>query len=606
MPSRIAHWVALFSSLFVAAACDASAQSIKILKRPPQAQCNYNAILPSDEGKAFAIYRSKTRFQDAPELKQSDSFVLYSERAHTSEGAKELEPAIFGGVPDRLRPLAWVDGELIFRIGLNKIGRIAPHEGAAIQTSELPRAWSNFEIYISNAKRFDLLFDDAVLANATELDQSPLNLRKTLYISDQSRFSVVKRGSGQLLKVGARASEMETLGPASIFYSFFVNYDAGAQTSYFLGGHKGQRGTIEAKYARPIFDFSSGKVRGYFTPTSFEMMAPAEFSRDIFQTEGAFISHAAVNSDHVFLLLRDYEKMTVGIVDRASKEMINRVEICQVGASLNALFPGMADALSKTPSITEVKTGLTLAPNSNATGILLQSSAERSDRLVLYYHGGPAQSSNPIEIGLEKRSLLADGRDILMVEYSGSVGGGLELSKNLSSDDDFGFVRDAKALEHWLRTQTYKQVDLYAVSFGTLPALVFSKAYPSAVDRRVYVAPLLGYVGAEKIGNDTSALVKTVEGGQLDFELGIFGSIEKRQQYISFIRELAASYASSRQDLFVFGGADKKTPISLAPAHIIGKASILEVENVSHDFLPAHDETIDRVMCHLAKECGSL
>lgn len=581
--------------------------NIKLLNEKPQGQCKFNSILPSNKDVEFAIYRSNQRFQDAPRLNQPDSFVIYSMQSYNqkAKSSSGLKPTILGGIPARLRPLAWVDGKLTFRVGPSAIGQMSPNLSPEIQIHELPEVWSDYEIHVNDGKHLNLLYNEDLLTRADEIASSPYNIRKTLYISEEGFFSVIKRGEGQSLKVGTHQDSLESLGPASFFYNFSINLSKDRVTYYFLGGEIDKLKIVKANYQRPIFNFSSGLVEGSFTPNSFNLVGHEIKTGEIFENQRTLFRDVSVNNANIFLLIQDYDKISVVILDRISRKKIHQIEICEFDGALRTLFPTLPIKTMSEHGPTSVDIGLRLGPKVDTTGILLKRKKNPSDRLVLFYHGGPAQTSNPYDLGLEKLALLEDNLDILFIEYSGSVGGGIDLSKNLSSSDGFGFMKDAQALKQWLRTQRYKRVDLYAVSFGTLPALVFSKTFPNSVDRRVFVGPLLNYGQVEEIENDATLLENTIRGGQLDFEIGIFGSSKNRKEYLSFIRELTDSYLSDKDDLFVFGGSDKKTPIHLAPEHIIKKARILEVKNTPHDFLPGNRQTISGVRCHFDIVCSS-
>jgi pimeloyl-ACP methyl ester carboxylesterase len=315
------------------------------------------------------------------------------------------------------------------------------------------------------------------------------------------------------------------------------------------------------------------------------------------------IRDAALSNKKLFMLLDNDVNITVLIIDSGTGEIISETPICRIDAALASLFPGLIEQISRGPRSHSIEIGLQLSSKSETTGVLFKNDVTPSDHLVVYFHGGPAQTVNPYELGREKAALLDDGFDLLMVEYSGSVGGGLALSRGLQADEFLGFKQDAKAIREWLQTQNYESVHLYAVSFGTLPALILASEFPEEIDKKVFVSPLLKHAGTSSLEKSGELLVRTAEGGQEDFEIGLFGGERGRQRYLAFIERTVSNYRPDARDLFIFGSADRITPMSSAPNNIIESANVYQIDKVGHSFLASDQNTIDRVRCHFRDEC---
>ena len=585
--------------------CMANDQAIRVLRSSPKVQCDFDTVLPSGNGVDFSLYRSNARFQEAPALTQPDWFVVYSTMRTDLPISKpaELEPAIVGGVPMRLRPLAWQAGTLTFRIGTDRLGSYVPASGSALEIQSLPAVWTDFEIHILKADEISALFDPIIIEQARLLSEDDRYLRKTVYVSESPIFSVVEQGSGQILKVGRSEEHLQEFGSAS-FYNHFRSIDIGGTDEvYFLGQQRADLRNQLSDYSRAFFNYVDGKSGGYFRPDSVIGVPAEEHINSVIKQNNFLIRDAALSGENLFLLLDNQAEISVLIVDPTNGDIVSEVQVCEIDAALAGLFPDLRDQIERGPRRHFLEIGVQLDPQSEATGVLVKNKASPSDRLVVYFHGGPAQTANPYHLGPEKRALLDDGYDLLMVDYSGSVGGGLALSRGLQDGIASGFRRDAKAISTWLAARGYESVHLYAVSFGTLPALILATDFPEHFDKKIFVGPLLSYPGASLLGGSEDLLDQTVVGGQEDFEKGLFGGINGRKRYAAFIEQTSSAYRPDDRDLFVFGSADRKTPKSSAPPNILEAGNIYEVEKVGHSFLPSDELTIKRIRCHLSEDC---
>jgi len=112
--------------------------------------------------------------------------------------------------------------------------------------------------------------------------------------------------------------------------------------------------------------------------------------------------------------------------------------------------------------------------------------------------------------------------------------------------------------------------------------------------------PLLLLPEANIIETAEGQLFKAEEGSQIQFEIGIFGSIARREAFASWLSKNASTFRASKDDLFLFGELDKKTPFDSAPSNITDNAQIVIIPKVTHQFLGSNQSTRKRIADHLA------
>jgi pimeloyl-ACP methyl ester carboxylesterase len=297
-----------------------------------------------------------------------------------------------------------------------------------------------------------------------------------------------------------------------------------------------------------------------------------------------------------FVLASSAKGHSIFFFDKKSSNDWTEIQICEDKSRLNGNPEKMGSSYGNLRAVSSV-IGVPLSDKFQTTGILFRSNASKTTGLVLYFHGGPAISSDVHSVPRELRRLFEEGYDILAVEYSGSVGGGLSLSENLATKPEFGFSEDANAIYDWVSAQEYAEVHSYSESFGTLPAMYFARKYSSFLKKRIYAAPVLKYPKTD--GADKSGRFDKIErGAQFEFEKGVYGVENRRLEFIEFVSANASAYNGSKNDLFIFGQYDKIAPIQAAPKNILSQSSILKVQR-DHSFLTADEATIDSIYLHV-------
>jgi hypothetical protein len=235
-------------------------------------------------------------------------------------------------------------------------------------------------------------------------------------------------------------------------------------------------------------------------------------------------------------------------------------------------------------------------------GLLARRKGRPGACLVIYYHGGPDVSIK--DVGFEDYKSLTNraGCDTLSPAYSGSAGGGAQLSRQLKQGGFPSLDAEARAVREWVAKRPhYKRVAIVGVSFGGAPALALKKAFGPAAD-----AYLVGPVVSLKIIRDLPPRTTTFLGfGPRDYYFAsadmLYGSVEQQD---AFDRGLAEGYRSLGAGGHVFAGTedDKSPPDALKP--LVGAAR-LHVRSGNHDVTTGLAATYTTIADLIAGRAGN-
>jgi len=119
-----------------------------------------------------------------------------------------------------------------------------------------------------------------------------------------------------------------------------------------------------------------------------------------------------------------------------------------------------------------------------------RGSGERKG-LVVFMHGGPGSNGGFGAYAPTIQFYLREGYDIVIPEFSGSTGFGIEVSRRLSASGAGALERDSLLLQRFVRSKRahYKTIIAHAESYGAVPWL-WSKP-DTTFDRSFLLVPLL-------------------------------------------------------------------------------------------------------------------
>jgi pimeloyl-ACP methyl ester carboxylesterase len=585
----------------------------KVVRGLDRGYCAYNKIHVSPNGELVAVSNKEQTFGEARDFNVPEGFIV-AELNNPGEVNSVNSNGVFifappsKDDPPRLIPLGWSNETLLFRIGSRHVGRAqldSQEDQWKTKMEDLSNVWGAFNVEVTGQNDLQALRNSSVIQRAAEIARDDHLRRRTVYLLPGAvKFSALDLFDRQILRLGDNLDGMVSLGPASFFWRFTVGLEGGKANHYFLGerwfGHIGR-----AAYRLPLMDQRTGAVVGYFSPDSIDN-PESSYLMEVIASGGYLINDAAVIGKRTFVLVENDKGISLLASPESKEGAVRQTLICTKENPLNPFSQALGIDSSKinAPSEKSEKRpvfGIELHPDIPTTGVLYQATRASEKRLVLYYHGGPTGSNYGSALPRPLRNLRNRGFDVLSVEYSGSVGGGLELSNALATEPTFGFDQDAQAVRYWIEKVIYDEVVLYAVSFGAVPAMVFQHSNNSIVDRSVYLGPLLELPEPAVSERAGGRLFESEEGSHKHFDEGVFGSIDGREKFRAWLRAMAKNFDASEDDLFIFGELDQKTPFRSASSNITNEGKILVVPNTAHQFLGSQDKIGNVIFEHLSE-----
>jgi hypothetical protein len=108
--------------------------------------------------------------------------------------------------------------------------------------------------------------------------------------------------------------------------------------------------------------------------------------------------------------------------------------------------------------------------------------------VAVIFGGGPAERADDVRSSASALQFLKFGYEVWLVSYSGSRGGGYDVSKRLANSAMRELATDGLVVARRLELHADVPVILYGTSFGALPALATDGAFKTP-HRSIYVAP---------------------------------------------------------------------------------------------------------------------
>jgi pimeloyl-ACP methyl ester carboxylesterase len=207
---------------------------------------------------------------------------------------------------------------------------------------------------------------------------------------------------------------------------------------------------------------------------------------------------------------------------------------------------------------------------------------------ILLIHGGPGSLNWPGDHPLLKvDKLLGPGRDIVSIEYSGSIGGGIDLTKRLGERGIAAISQDMDAVVAWLDRRQYRRVYIVASSFGGVPALVALERHRSRFHSAFFFAPLLRLPEPEE-HDDRGPFDSIMADTQMSFERALLGGESGRERFKKELDALVKRAPLRASDHFYFAALDPASKAADLPAGTAATHRI--VPSTIHMTIFAHDD----------------
>lgn len=224
--------------------------------------------------------------------------------------------------------------------------------------------------------------------------------------------------------------------------------------------------------------------------------------------------------------------------------------------------------------------------------------------LIVFLHGGPAST---LGYGTSRGNIqrfLEFGWDVLAVEYSGSVGVGLDTSVRLPQGGIEELRKDMDAVAAFLvqRPAGSMPTVIHGESFGAMPAIMLAGSMQDKVSGLVLVAPFLLHRPPSTWTHDWPS------GGygptyQEEFERAAIGvrSTEGPDSFRDGQHDVLAQWQSNTPVLAIFAEHDPVSKIDDLPVSVKKQALIVQQQATTHQLISAANGTWVEIRQFLSK-----
>ena len=281
-------------------------------------------------------------------------------------------------------------------------------------------------------------------------------------------------------------------------------------------------------YQRPLVDLATGRVAGKYNGTEILLRREGTLAAALAQLRrklesGGVILDASLGGDTLVLLTQSGRGEVK--VHRLNARGLTEKSLCSVWLRLATTPAG--SLLAPGDEVRVRIFGIDAAGRESfAPGlpiaILHQAGPSRGRDALVSFNGGPTASLADHYMPTSKLRMLAPERDLISIDYSGSVGGGLSLTRRLTDRGLKAIEQDVEAIVKWLDRQGYRRIFLEGGSFGGVPATIALSRHRSRFAGAFMPVPLLRLKDPREWA-DRGDLHRTDPTGQREFEEAIFG-----------------------------------------------------------------------------------
>jgi len=559
--------------------------------RNPQAKpfwatsrCFYDRVLIGPGGNDVTVWENDARNILGARRMLPPSNVIVG-RMYGPDDLREDSFVLLGGSGLRLFPIRWSSeaGRLYVRVRepRERIFAVDP-TGRKLEETPLSSKWRFTDVKATTHGDVALLNSPSVLRKVGKVDGKNI-IRGSATIGrivqligakrDDLRLVVIK--SNSIVKTSLSSGSTRLLGAHSSDRLY-------AQGISYLGAQRADEHPY-VPYQRPIVDLETGKVAGIFGPTEIVLDRASEIDARVqrlnrhLRSEGGVVLDIS-ESGQVLMALVSYFNGNRKLF-RLGPDGISSKLVCKerkAGQSVHLKI----SAIDQNGADTGVKGAPLLLQYSVADG-------GRRDAIVLL-HGGPGGTLADSFWAPPSLRLLKPGRDLIALEYSGSLGGGADLTKRLAEHGMESLTKDVEALVAWLSRRRYQKIYLLADSFGSVPAMLALSRHRSTFAATFQIAPLLKLQNARKWANTGNGLTPTIPDTQMAYELTAFGGADGRNRFADQLGSLAAEAKLGSNDHLYFGGLDQMSKPEHLPAN--ARANVMVLPFSGHAALGGRDE----------------
>jgi pimeloyl-ACP methyl ester carboxylesterase len=547
--------------------------------------CAHDRILAGPDGEV-AIWWGDDHQILGSSIRAPGQLIVGRMHDRARKGDDRLYLYVGGGHP--FYPVRWAgrDGLLFIRTRgpESRILSIDARGGPVREMATLDPAWRAISLDSVGHGTVDALFEPSAAARARQVDGRTL-IRGHATLGSKLDMVGARRSDLELVRIGETSTEAVGIG-AENTWSLTLFPDARVYPNgiAYLGAPSNGRFRY-LPYQLPLVDQSTGEIAGKFGPGGILLAAESRLSRSLAQFRRSHKDSRIIldvsMSGQTLVALTLSGRGNRAIV-RISPDGISEQPICTDVVATDfqpkrAPNPLVSADTAYRPLFRTFVLDARGRETKEAGGpvVALHRLSDGSPRdAILYFHGGPGGSHATSDYQLlQLGSLLSSARDIVAIEYSGSVGGGGALTRRLGEQGLAALEQDMDAIVRWLDRKGYRRVFIVGGSFGGVPALVALDRHRARFSAAFLFAPLLKLPDPADHSN-RGRFDSVSPDTQLSYERAMLGGDAGRERFKLQLAALVKRVPLRATDHFYFAERD---PVSRSSDLPPGSAATFEV-----------------------------
>jgi hypothetical protein len=543
-------------------------------------QCSFSRILLDPTAGRFAVWDAPRDIRRSILTGWPSDFVVgdLPSRSGPEDRASRL---VTVSANARVEPLRWsASGDkLLFRVRAHDAMLYEPRTGEVHAAPSFSPLWQSIRIESLTHGSDSFHREPGPVRALDRIARDGGVVRGVASVGDSTSFLIFRTGQRFRLTGYADGRRWDTKVP--IAFASHPLLPEGARSPLFFGQQ--QAGKPFLPYALPLIDRTSGRIVGRFGWDRIELKGKRTIDLRPEFNQMVSIRDAAAHGDIVVALV-DLDR-EIRIV-RADGKSLHSWQLCEKkGMKLrDRVFPADNALPADTPMVrTEVRfSGASDRSRGEAFGFLHRP-LRSNGQLVVYFHGGPTSTLAEWPISDEIIRFAAQGTAVLAVEYSGSLGGGLELSERLPRRGLGALREDVRLVTQWVRRSGFKRAFVLGDSFGGVPAAIAAADHSGVYAHSFLRAPLLAVPSPETSVNRPNLMPNRVPAkSQLEFEETVYGGARGRKRFDAELRALVRRLQPSPRLSFYFGSKDPVSGVADLPKEFEGHRSVKIVDRAHH------------------------
>ena len=560
--------------------------------------CNFSRIMIGPSGTDIAVWANERNH--LLDRRRPPPFGNLVVGRMIGKGSRDTDRLRHYYGPDLTIPIRWDSrGSILYsRATFDRIVAIHADSGRVEERGALDLALKYVDVRAVSHGDLGALGKPALLAHAQRVGTDFYRGHATL--GDDVTFLGARKGDLTLIRTGRQDSSADTHLSAS-YTRWILGFpdDRNFEGGVAYVGAAGKDGMRFLPFQLPLIDLASGQIEGKFNGTEILMRREGALAAPLAQLRrrllagGGLILDASLSGGTLALLTRSGQR-EIGISRLTARGLTER-KLCMVGDGLAA--PAASNWARQT-EVTQVRifgvdaTGREAYAPGLPIAIVYQAGTTSGRDALLVFPGGPTGSVSDSYLPSQLGRLLSANRDVIVISYSGSVGGGLALTRRLTQGGMSAIEEDVEAVVKWLDRQGYRRVFLDGGSFGAVPATIALSRFPARFEAAFLTVPALKLKEPEEWVK-RGAFGPVDPAGQRAFEEGIFGGAAGRSRFAADLARLVASAPYRRVDRFYFASFDRTSgPDDLPP----GNKAAVRVLKGHHQTISAGDDYLREVI----------